>query len=1002
MSKGTKQTVPAVTIRTLMPYISHQRGTLIFALTSMVFLAVADLGSALPISWVINQFFDEVQTPDGNRFVWAGDGVSIVRVVLIGGGAVLVLSAVQALTTYQSELRMQLAGERIIHQLRLAIYAQLQRLSISFHEKQRVGDLVTRVTGDVDAIGAIFAKSLGEFINAFLILFLIAGFFIYKSPIYFLLAFSIAPLLALLSLWFKARVRPASKRMRGKEGEIAARSGEVLGAIREVQAFGSEEFEHRRLATISEERWQAGIYASKLEGRYAGLLDFTGSISAALVLVFGAWQLSKGLISPGELTVVVTFAKRVYRPLRNIAKEASRVSKALARADRVAEILVADDVLPDATHGYHGPRASGEVQLDRIVFGYEPDRPTLRELSLLVPAGQKLAVIGRSGAGKSTIAALVARFYDPQDGRVLIDGRDARECSLRWLRNQVGLVLQESVLFTGTIAENIAYGVEADMEAIVAAAKAAGAHDFIEALPDGYDTELGQRGVGLSGGQRQRLAIARTILRNPAILILDEPTTGLDSTSEEEVMEGLETLMRNRTTIMITHSLALAQTADRMVEIGDGHILRQGSPQELEADLRRIRSAEAEVVTAGRVAPPPDVALPQMPRLLDPAEMAPVLQQSLGWDAPPPEVRIRYLRYKPRKDLVVHYSVTIDDALYDAVAIIAARRDLSRWAAEPTFRQLADMVDGRAPALEPLSYDPELDAMIQWLPLDIGLPALAQDPGQLRLRLQAADVRIPGSGEDVRLLAYKPRRRAVLRLDGHVIKIYAGEEEFANAVTGLEVSTRLRAVRVPDREAVIPELRLTCQALLSGRRPDDHKATRAAGAELFTLHASEAEGLRPFTPEGQFMAAVASVGSVVAVAPELEPRLKAMLHTLETTAPEAGPLLPSHGDFHANQLLDLDRGLAVIDFDEMCAAPAALDLSSYIAHLVTGGTDDLDAAARALQGLVEGYGSRPRGVSWYLATSILRRSPFPFRFMEPEWPRRIESMVAAAEEALHL
>lgn len=997
-----KQTVPAGTVRTLIPYVRHQRGTLIFALTSMVFLAVADLGSALPIQWVIDQFFDEVQTPSGNRFVWAGDGVSIVRVVLIGGGAILVLAAVEALTTYESELRMQLAGERIIHQLRLAIYAQLQRLSISFHQKQKVGDLVTRVTGDVDAIGEIFAKSLGVFINSFLILFIIAGYFIYKSPIYFLLAFSIAPILAFLSLWFKARVRPASKRMRSKEGEIAARSGEVLGAIREVQAFGSEEFEHRRLAAISEERWQAGIYASKLEGRYAGLLDFTGSISAGLVLAFGAWQMSKGLLSPGELTVVVTFAKRVYRPLRNIAKEASRVSKALARADRVAEILVADDVLPDATHGYHGPRASGEVQLDRIVFGYEPDRPALQELSLLVPAGQKLAVIGRSGAGKSTIAALVARFYDPQDGRVLIDGRDARECSLRWVRNQVGLVLQESVLFTGTIAENIAYGVEADMEAIVAAAKAAGAHDFIEALPDGYDTELGQRGVGLSGGQRQRIAVARTILRNPAILILDEPTTGLDSTSEAEVMQGLETLMRNRTTIMITHSLALAETADRVVEIADGHILRQGSPRELEADLRRIRQAEAEIVTAGRVGPPPDAALPQMPRLLDPVEMAPVLQRSLGWDAPLPEVRISYLRYKPHKDLVVHYEVTIDGAPYDAVAIIAARRDLSRWATEPTYRRLAELVDGRAPALEPLSYDVELGAMIQWLPLDIGLPALAQEPVQLRLRLQAAGVSIPAFGEGTRLLAYKPRRRAVLCLDGHVIKIYAGEKEFAKAVTGLDVSTRLRGVRVPDREAVMPELQLTCQALLSGQRPDDRKATRAAGAELFTLHTSDTNGLRPFTPDDQLMAAAASAGSVIAVVPELEQRLQALLRTLETTAPDAGTLLPSHGDFHANQLLELDRELAVIDFDEMCAAHAALDFSSYVAHLVNGGTDDLDSAALALGGLVQGYGRRPRGVSWYLATSILRRSPFPFRFMEPRWPTRIESMVAAAEQALHL
>jgi hypothetical protein len=566
----------------------------------------------------------------------------------------------------------------------------------------------------------------------------------------------------------------------------------------------------------------------------------------------------------------------------------------------------------------------------------------------------------------------------------------------------VGLVLQESVLFTGTIAENIAYGIEADREAIVAAATAAGAHGFIEKLPEGYDTELGQRGVGLSGGQRQRLAIARTILRDPPVLILDEPTSGLDTASEAEVMQGLEALMLNRTTIMITHSLALARTADRVIEIGDGRIVRQGTPRELEAAIRRIGRSEGGGIAAERIAPPADAALPQMPRLLDPGEMAEVLRRSLGREVPPLEVKVSYLRYKPRKDLVVHYDVSLEGATYDAVAIIAARRDLSRWTAEPTYRRLADLVDGRAPALDPLSYDQELQAMIQWLPLDIGLPALAQDPGQLRLRLQAAGVSIAAFGNGARLLAYKPRRRAVLRLDGHVVKIYAGEREFANAVTGLDASSRLRGVRVPEREAVMPELQLTCQSLLAGQRPDDRKATRAAGAELFTLHTSEASDLKTFTPDDQLMAASASAGSVIAVVPELEPRLQALLRTLEATMPDAGPLVPCHGDFHANQLLELEQGLALIDFDEMCAAPAALDFASYVSHLVDGRTRQLDHAAQALGGLVQGYGRRPRGVSWYLATSILRRSPFPFRFMEQGWPTRIENMVAASEEALHL
>ena len=453
MSKRSKRRVSPSTLRVLRPYARRQWFPLVLAAAATGILVLADLGVPIVLQHVIDSFVSV-----GNGEWHVKSGVDIGQLALVSGGALIVLAGAEAFTTYESELRLELAGERIIHELRLAIYAHLQRLSISFHQKQRVGDLITRVTGDVDAIGDIFAKSLGEFISSSLVLLIILGYFIYASPIYALLAFSIAPILALLSIWFKSRARHASKRMRTKEGEIAARSGEVLGAIQQVQAFGSEEFEHGRMARISEERWQAGIDASKIEGRYAGLLDFTGSLSGALVLCFGAWQVNQGTLTPGELVVVVTYARRVYRPLRNIAREASRVSKSLARADRVAEILVADDVLPDAPHGYRGPRATGEVQLDRVVFGYEPERPALEAVSLLVPAGEKLAVIGRSGAGKSTIAALVARFYDPQDGRVMIDGRDVRECSLQWLRNQVGLVLQESVLFTGTIAENIAYG----------------------------------------------------------------------------------------------------------------------------------------------------------------------------------------------------------------------------------------------------------------------------------------------------------------------------------------------------------------------------------------------------------------------------------------------------------------------------------------------------------------------------------------------------------------
>ncbi|MDX6618017.1 MAG: ATP-binding cassette, subfamily bacterial, partial [Gaiellales bacterium] len=664
-----------------------------------------------------------------------------------------------------------------------------------------------------------------------------------------------------------------------------------------------------------------------------------------------------------------------------------------------------DDVLDDPPNGYSGGRARGEIQLDGVVFGYDPERPALHGLSLLIPAGERVAVIGRSGAGKSTLAALIARFYDPFDGRVMIDGHSLRECRLRWVRNQVGLVLQEGVLFTGTIADNIAYGVEARPEQIVEAAKAAAAHDFIEKLPDGYATMLGQRGVGLSGGQRQRIAIARTLLRNPPILVLDEPTTGLDAESEAAVMDGLDALMRGRTAIMITHSPALARTADRVIEVGDGGIVRQGSPQELAGDLQSIRAdvAAGKSVTASRVAPPRDAGLPQMSTLLDPAAMALVLQRELSADAALSRVAIRYLRYKPRKSLVVHYDVTVDGALFDAVATIVARRNVEAWAREPEFRRLAEMVDGRSPALQPLNYEPELQALIQWLPLDISMPALARPPHALRATLQGAGVQIASDGERLRLLAYKPGRRAVLRLDDHVIKIYAGDAEFAGALTGLDASMHLERLRIPEREAVLPDLRMTCQAMLPGMPPSaGPNRAQAAGAALATLHRATLPGLRSFTHADQLRAAAGSAGSVTAVVPELEQRLTGLLRMLELTIPDQSSLVTAHGDYHANQLLEIDGSLAMIDFDEMCSAAVALDLSSYAAHHVNGGEGDLTAASGALEGLVAGYGVRPHALAWYLSTSILRRSPFPFRLMEPHWPQRIERMVVAAEEALHL
>jgi ABC-type multidrug transport system fused ATPase/permease subunit len=977
-----------------LPFIRRESLALVVAAIATVALVAAELAAPWPLKYAL----DHLVSAEGRENVATG-------FLLTLGAAVLGIAVFGALASYQSDLRLLVAGERIIHELRLALYAQLQRLRISFHHRTPTGDLVTRVTADVDAIGEAFANSLGKFVAACMLL---AGYItvtVLFDPVMALVSFSVAPFLALFSSWFRRRQREASKKQRGREGEVASMSGEVLAAMREVQAFGSEEYEQERLRAKSEERQRAGIVSAKIEARFTGVIDVTGAVAVAMALGVGVWRVTGGYLSIGDLAVVVAYAGRLYRPLSVMAKHGSKISKALARGDRIAEVLAADEVLEERPNAYRGGRAVGEIQFDRVTFGYTPERISLHGVSFLVPAGQRVALIGRSGAGKSTVAALVARFYDPQEGSVTIDGRDVRDCSLRWLRTQVGLVLQESVLFTGTVAENIAYGVkDADPAGVIEAATAAGAHEFISQMPDGYDSMLGQRGVGLSGGQRQRIAIARMILRNPAILVLDEPTTGLDAQSEAEVMRGLEALMRGRTTVMITHSPALTRTADRVIEIDAGKIARQGSPAQLAAELRSIRRAEAaEAATAGRAAPPPDAALPALERLLDPGEMTPILQRSLGWDAPPPSVRIRSVRYRPHRALVVHYDVTLDGRLHDAVAIAAAQRDLARWVAEPAYRRLAEMVDGRAPARDPLTFAPEVGAMIQWLPLDIGMPALAQDPVQLRLRLQGVGVDIAASGPGPRLLGYEPRRRAVVRLDEHVIKIHAEERSFEAAAGALERMSRLEGVRTARGEGVLDELQLTCEAMLSGERADPLRDAEAAGSLLAALHASQVDGLRVFSATDQLKNAALAADSATGVVPELEERFQALLRTLELTIPNLEGTVAAHGNFHDGQLVRLNGALAATDFENMRAAPSALDLATYAARLVNGDEDDeLAAAATALEGLVEGYGGRPRGLSWYLATAILVRSPLPFHFLKPHWPVRIEQMIGAAEDALHL
>lgn len=1002
--------------RLLRPYFARNWRSLAVSLLASVGVVLAELAKPLPLAIVVDRLLGDERRPP------FGLGADDLRLLVAAVAIVLGVAIAEALGNYLSDITLRRAGERITHDLRQATHGHLQRLSLAYHERRHTGDLVTRLTSDVTAVGQIFSESLGTVAQALLLLVGMVVVSVVIDPLLALAAFAVTPLLAFVTVRARRRLKQAARLQRRQDGQLAAVTNETFSAVREVKASGSEPYEQDRLTRLSEERRQAGLETYRIEGRFSAAIDTLSALGTGLVLVVGVLQVAGGTISVGALVIMYSYVRRVNRPLRDLARQAGRITRAMARAERVGEVLGEEGVLPERPGAHHDGRARGELALERVGFAYDEDRPTLSELSLTVPAGQKLALVGRSGAGKSTVAALLARFHDPVTGHVRLDGRDLREVALRWHREQVGLLLQDSVLFSASVADNVAYGVAAERERVVAAAKAAGAHAFVCNLPEGYDTVLGPDGTRLSGGQRQRIAIARTLLRDPPVLILDEPTTGLDAESEAEVLAGLDVLMRDRTTIIITHSVELARTADRVVVIEQGRVARDGRPEDAllgrperpkspkspkPRPRRTARTGEARAGTPAeadaRLGPPvpADPGLPQLGGILDRGTMASVLGRTLvaEGDGDGLEVRVRYLRYKPQTNIVVHYDVGLEGRWHQATAMIAADGVLARRARKPVNLALARRVGGRSPAPSPLAYDDELEALIQWLPLDVSLPSLAERPGALRERLRAAGLDGLGQDTEPATLAYKPRRRAVLRLGDHVLKLYAKDEELRPAVAGLRAASRLREVRTAPLETVVDDLRLTVQTALAGRPLDHLGGAGRAGAVAAELHRSPLDGLPAAPPKRQLEAAAASARLAGTLVEGLGPRLEQLLCTLGEGLPETGELVPSHGDFSPHQLLDLGEQVALIDFDAACMAPPALDLATYASYLVRGHRDGPGEALSALGELCDGYGARPDHLEWYLATAILRRAPAPFRRFEDHWPERVDSMVVAAEAA---
>jgi ATP-binding cassette subfamily B protein len=553
--------------RRFWPYARPFRRWLAVSLMVIVLVPLVDAA----MIWMFKLVVDQVLVPhDFGPFVWIA-------------AAYLGLTLLAGILGFADDYLASWIGERFLLSLRTRFFAHLQGLSLDFFDRRRLGDLISRLTGDIASIEAFVLTGVTDALSYLLrIVFFTAALF-YLSWDLALVSLLVAPLFWLAAKRFSRAIKVASREKRRRSGSISAVAEESLSNAALVQAYGQEQAEVERFHRENLGSYHAEMASTRLKALYTPLIDLIELTGALLVIGLGTWELSQGHLTLGGLLVFMTFLTQLYSPVRGMSRLVNRIHAASAAAERIIEMLDQRPSVVESPRALDLGRAQGRLELDGVGFRYpDTERNALSGVSLAVEPGEALALVGPSGAGKSTLAKLLLRFYDPNSGRITLDGRDLGDLTLGSVRDNIALLLQETLVFDGTIYENIAYGRRgATRDQVEAAAIAADAHEFISALPGGYDTEIGQKGRRLSGGQRQRIAIARAMIRNAPVLLLDEPTTGVDAESGSRIMGPLRRLMGGRTTIVISHNLVTVRDADRIAVLESGRIVELGSHDEL-------------------------------------------------------------------------------------------------------------------------------------------------------------------------------------------------------------------------------------------------------------------------------------------------------------------------------------------------------------------------------------------------------------------------------------
>jgi ATP-binding cassette subfamily B protein len=592
---GIVAAAPAVPVREIFrrfwPYARPYRRWLPLTL---LFVALGPAIGAATI-WMYKILVDEVLVPqDFGLLVW---------VVLAYVG----LTLAEGIVTFCDDYLSEWVGGRFTVALRTDLFGHLHDLSLGFFDRRSLGDMISRISDDVDEVEELMLSGVASSLAYVFQLVFFVGALFYLEWRLALVSLFVVPLFWLAARHFSRKIKRAAREERRLSGSIGAVAEESLSNAALVQAYNRKDTEVERFHRENEGNFAAQMAATRLSSLFSPLVNLIELAGVIVVIAVGVYELSQGRLSIGGLLVFMVYLGGLYRPIRGLSSLFNSFYSASAGAERIIEFLDEEPTVTEGGDGVALKRADGRLEFDSVTFGYSgTGKATLSDVSFEVGPGEVLALAGPSGSGKSTVAKLLLRFYDPNAGEIRLDGHDLRDLTLRSLRENVAVLLQEALVFNGTVRENIAYGKPgATEEEIVRAAKAADAHDFIAALPEGYDTVVGQKGRLLSGGQRQRIAIARAMIRDAPVLVLDEPTTGLDAESSRRVMEPLRRLMEGRTTIVISHNLLTVRDATEILLLQDGRVAERGRHQELlvrggaYARLYRLHQTEERAATHG-------------------------------------------------------------------------------------------------------------------------------------------------------------------------------------------------------------------------------------------------------------------------------------------------------------------------------------------------------------------------------------------------------------------